>query len=449
MNEKQEFLEKLCGEYRNNNRIDLELYEAQNVKRGLRNSDGTGVLTGLTLIGDVVGYSMDGGVYKEQEGKLYYRGYDLYDLVDGYMKEGRFGFEEISYLLVFGQLPSKEQLGIYTKILAMLRFLPDNFTEDLILKSPSDNVMNVMARSTLGLYAYDENPESTSLENIIRQGMELVARFPMLMSYAYQAKKHFFDRESLYLHFPKEHQSTAESILRTLRKDKQFSDEEARLLDLCLTVHAEHGGGNNSTFCCRVAASTGTDTYSAISAAVGCLKGPRHGGATYKSGEMLEDIRAHVSNVHDDGQIADYLKKMLKKEAGDGSGLVYGMGHAVYSLSDPRAVLLKKQADKLAHENGFGDLFDLADAVERLTPELFYSLKGSKKKICANVDLYSGIVYKTLGIPQELYAPIFACARIAGWVAHRVEEITTSARLIRPAYLAVNEHQQYTPMSER
>lgn len=449
MNETNEFLKTLCSEYRTNNKIDLELYEAQNVKRGLRNADGTGVLTGLTLIGDVVGYSMDDGVYTPAEGKLFYRGYDLYSLVEGFQKEGRYGFEEISYLLIFGQLPTREQLGIYTKILALLRFLPDNFTEDLILKSPSNNIMNVMARATLGLYAYDEKPEDTDLENLIRQSMELVARFPMLLSYAYQAKRHFFDRESLYLHFPKEHQSTAESILRTLRRDKQFSEEEAHLLDLCLTVHAEHGGGNNSTFACRVAASTGTDTYSAISAAVGCLKGPRHGGATIKSAEMLEDMQNNIQNIHDDGQVADYLTKMLKKEKGDKSGLVYGMGHAVYTLSDPRAVLLKKQAEGLAHENGFGDLFDLADAVERLTPEIFEKVKGSKKHICANVDLYSGIVYKTLGIPKELYAPVFATARIAGWSAHRVEEITTNARIIRPAYLAVNEPREYVRMADR
>lgn len=448
MNETQSYLTKLCDEYKANNRIDFELYEAQNVKRGLRNADGTGVLTGLTLIGDVVGYSLKDG-YTPIPGKLYYRGYDLNSLVDGYQKEGRHGFEEISYLLLFGQLPTKEQLDVYTHTLALLRFLPEHFTEDLILKSPGNNIMNVMARGTLGLYAYDESPEDTSLENIIRQCMELVARFPVLLSYAYQAKKHFFDRKSLYLHFPKDNQSTAESILRTLRRDKQFTKEEAFLLDLCLTVHAEHGGGNNSTFACRVAASTGTDTYSAIASAIGSLKGPRHGGATIKSSEMLEDIKANVTNIHDEGQVADYLVKMLNKEAGDRSGLIYGMGHAVYTVSDPRAVLLKTQARALANEKGFGDILELAETVERLTPELFEKIKGNKKQICANVDLYSGIVYKTLGIPQELYAPIFATARIAGWVAHRIEEITTSARIIRPAYLSVCDTREYVSMKDR
>ena len=449
MNQRQNFLNQLCNEYKQNNKIDLELYETQNVKRGLRNADGTGVLTGLTLVGDVVGYSMHNGRYSPIDGRLYYRGYDLYDLVNGYQSEDRYGFEEISYLLLFGQLPTKEQLDIYTKMLSLLRFLPDHFTEDMILKCPSKNIMNVIARSTLALYAFDDNPDDTSLENIIRQCIELIARFPMLLTYAYQAKKHFFDRESLYLHFPGDNHSTAESILCTLRKDKQFTTDEAKLLDLCLTVHAEHGGGNNSTFTCRSSASTGTDTYSAIAAAVGSLKGPRHGGATIKSAAMLEDIKNHVSNVYNEGEVADYITKIIKKEAGDGSGLVYGIGHAVYTLSDPRAVLLKKQARTLAHKNGCGELLDLAETVERLTPEIFEKIKGNKKKMCANVDLYSGIVYKTLGIPDELIAPIFATARIAGWSAHRIEEITTNARIIRPAYLAVNDPVSYVKMSER
>lgn len=449
MSEKETFLSQLCTEYRSNNVIDPELYQTQNVKRGLRNADGTGVLTGLTLVGDVVGYSLHNGRYSPIDGRLYYRGYDLYDLVSGYQNENRYGFEEISYLLLFGKLPTKEQLDIYTKMLSLLRFLPDHFTEDMILKLPSKDIMNVMARSTLALYAYDPDPDNTSLENLIRQSVELIARFPMLLTYAYQTKKHFFDRESLYLHFPKDDQSTAESILRTLRKDKKFTKDEAVLLDLCLTVHAEHGGGNNSTFTCRSAASTGTDTYSAISAAVGCLKGPRHGGATIKSAAMLEEIMSNVKNVRDEGAVADYLNKILDKKAGDGSGLVYGMGHAVYTLSDPRAVLLKKQARKLADKNGCGQLLDLAETIERITPELIYQRKGTKKKICANVDMYSGIVYKTLDIPDELIAPIFATARIAGWCAHRIEEITTNARIIRPAYLAVNDPKEYIKMDQR
>ena len=449
MNEKDTFLQQLCNEYKQNNIIDPELYRTQNIKRGLRNSDGTGVLTGLTLVGDVVGYSLHNGRYTPIDGRLYYRGYDLYDLVNGYQNEGRYGFEETSYLLLFGKLPTKQQLQIYTKMLSILRFLPDHFTEDMILKLPSKDIMNVMARSTLALYAYDSNPDDTSLENLIRQSVELIAKFPMLLTYAYQTKKHFFDRDSLYLHFPKDDQSTAESILRTLRKDKKFTKDEAALLDLCLTVHAEHGGGNNSTFTCRSAASTGTDTYSAISAAVGCLKGPRHGGATIKSASMLEDIKNNVTNIRDEGMVADYLNKILDKEAYDRSGLIYGMGHAVYTLSDPRAVLLKKQARKLADINDCGDLLDLAETVERITPELVYKRKGNKKKICANVDLYSGIVYKTLGIPDELIAPIFATSRIAGWCAHRIEEITTNSRIIRPAYLSVADPRKYISMEDR
>ncbi len=449
MNQKQDFLQKLCNEYRKNNIIDTELYQTQNVKRGLRNEDGTGVLTGLTLVGDVVGYSLYNGRYSPTDGRLYYRGYDLYDLVEGHQKDDRYGFEEISYLLIFGKLPTSEELDTYTKMLSLLRFLPDHFTEDMILKCPSQNIMNVMARSTLALYAYDENPDDTSLENLVRQCIELIARFPMILTYAYQTKKHFFDRESLYLHFPKDNQSTAESILRTLRKDKQFTREEAKLLDLCLTVHAEHGGGNNSTFTCRSAASTGTDTYSAIAAAVGCLKGPRHGGASIKSVSMVEDIRKNVSNINNDGEVADYLRKILRKEAGDYSGLIYGMGHAVYTLSDPRAVLLKNQAKNMNCNDECSELLSLAETVERLTPELFAEQKGGRKKICANIDLYSGIVYKILGIPDELIAPIFATARIAGWSAHRIEEITTNSRIIRPAYLSVNDPVKYVKMSER
>lgn len=449
MNQTQDFLKQLCTEYKNNNYIDPDLYRTQNVKRGLRNADGTGVLTGLTLVGDVVGYDLHNGRYTPIDGKLYYRGYDLYDLVNGFKNEGRYGFEEISYLLLFGQLPTSKQLDVFTNMLSLLRFLPDRFAEDVILRLPSKNIMNMMARSTLALYAFDENPDDTSLENLIRQSIELISRFPVLLTYAYQAKRHFFDKKSLYLHFPKESESTAETILRTLRKDKQFTKEEAKLLDLCLTVHAEHGGGNNSTFTCRSAASTGTDTYSAIAAAVGCLNGPRHGGATIKAAKMLEEIQENVENTHDEGQVADYLNKILRKEAGDGSGLIYGMGHAVYTLSDPRARLLKTQAKELTYEKGFGDLLDLAETVEKITPELFAGFKGANKKICANVDLYSGIVYKTLGITDDLIAPIFATARMAGWCAHRIEEITSNSRIIRPAYLSVADTKEYISMNNR
>jgi len=443
------FMRDFCEEYRRNNHIDPQLYINNNVKRGLRNADGTGVLAGLTRIGDVVGYDIRNGVYTPVEGKLYYRGYDLEDLVQGYMTGGRYGFEEISFLLLFGELPSKEQLDAFTDLLSNLRFLPEYFTEDLILKSPSPNIMNKMARATLGLYSYDSNPDDMSLENLMRQGIELVARFPMLLAYAYQAKRHFYDRDSLTIHFPKNDQSTAESILRTLRDDKTFTREEALLLDLCMVIHAEHGAGNNSTFTTRVVSSTGSDTYSAIAAAVGSLKGPRHGGANIKASDMIGNIMQNVKNWDDEGEVADYLTKILKKEAYDRSGLVYGMGHAIYTLSDPRAKLLKNQARSLTEKKGFGDEFRLIETVERLTPELFYKIKGSDKKICANMDLYAGIVYKTLGIPQELYTPLFAASRISGWIAHRIEEMTTNARIIRPAYQTVSPLRSYVPMEER
>ena len=309
--------------------------------------------------------------------------------------------------------------------------------------------MNKMARATLGLYTYDENPDDTSIENMMRQGMELIARFPMILAHAYQAKRHFYDKESLHIHFPKGNQSTAESILRTIRSDKKYTLEEAKLLDLCLVLHAEHGGGNNSAFACRVLSSSGTDTYAAISAALGSLKGPLHGGANAKVIAMFEDIRANVKDWKDEDEVKNYLKKMLRKEAGDGSGKIYGMGHAVYTISDPRAVILKKNARSLAEANGKGDELNLMELVEKLAPAALKETKGGNKLICANVDLYSGFVYETLGIPQELYTPLFAAARIAGWIAHRMEEVTTNARIMRPAYKAVCPVTGYMPVGER
>lgn len=443
------FLNTLCEEYRKYNHIDSNLYINNDIKRGLRNQDGTGVLAGLTLVGDVVGYEMIDGKRTPISGKLFYRGYDIEEVVLGYMEEGHYGYEEISYLLLFGRLPSPEQLEIYNNMLSLMRFLPDFFTETLILKSPSPNIMNKIATATLALYSYDENPDDTTLENMMKQGIGLIARFPMIVAYAYQAKRHYYDRDSLYLHYPKDGQSTAESILRTLRNDKSFTKEEALLLDLCLVMHADHGAGNNSTFTSRVVASTGTDTYSSIAAAVGSLKGPLHGGANIKVVEMFDDIKANVKNWNDEGEIADYLLKLLKKEKGDRSGLIYGMGHAVYTISDPRAQLLKNQARSLAEKKGYGDEFRLIESVEKLSPELFKMIKGNDKSICANVDMYSGFVYKTLGIPMELYTPLFASARISGWVAHRIEEATTNARIIRPAYKSVSEYRKYVKMNDR
>ncbi len=445
---KNEIRDFLIDGFVENNTIDTKYFDDPEVKRGLRNRDGTGVVSGVTQIGDVVGYEKKNGKVVPCDGKLYYRGYDLYDIVNGFKSEGRFGFEEVSYLLLFGTLPSRGRLESYFEALASQRTLPRHFTEDLILKSPSRDIMNVMARATLGLYAYDPDPENISLDNILRQGMGLVARFPMLLAYAYQAKRHFFDRESLYLHFPKKTQSAAESILRTLRGDKRFTLEEARLLDLLLCVHAEHGGGNNSAFACRVAASSGTDTYSAIATAVGCLKGPRHGGAALKAAEMLDDIRAHV-RPENDADVEAYLEKLLRGEAGDGSGLIYGMGHAIYTLSDPRAVLLKPDIRSLAEKNGYYDLYLTADAVERLTPGVISKIKNTEKKICANVDLYSGLAYRTLGFPKEMFTPVFAAARIAGWVSHRIEETFSGGRIIRPAYLSGAGIKQYKKISDR
>jgi citrate synthase len=333
--------------------------------------------------------------------------------------------------------------------LGLLRSLPKYFTEDMILKSPSSNIMNKMARCTLGLNSYDDNPDDTSLENLMRQGMELIARFPIMLAYAYQAKRHFYDHKSLHIHFPHGNQSTAESILRAVRSNKKFTKEEAKLLDLCLVVHAEHGGGNNSTFACRVASSSGTDTYAAIASALASLKGPLHGGANISAMHMIDDIRANVPNWQDDGAIRDYLAKLLRKEAGDRSGLIYGMGHAVYTISDPRVKILKENARRLADEKGTGDELRLIESVERLAPEVFADVKGSDKPLCANLDLYSGFVYRTLDIPEELFTPIFAAARISGWIAHRIEEVYTSSRIIRPAYRVVYDKRDYVAMSLR
>ncbi len=444
-----EFINKLCAEYSKYNTVDPAFYDNIKVKRGLRNADGTGVVAGLTLIGNVHGYEIRAGEPVPVPGKLYYRGFDLEDLIEGCRSQDRYGYEEVSYLLLFGQLPTQAQLEMFNDTLADMRFLPEHFTEDLILKNPSKNIMNKLAQSVLGLYCYDENPDETSIENMMRQGMALIARFPVLMAYAYQAKRYFYDRDSLHIHFPRNKQSTAESILHTIRPDNMYTDEEAKLLDLCLMLHAEHGGGNNSAFSCRVLSSSGTDTYSAIAAAIGALKGPLHGGANKKVSEMFDDIKAHVPNWLDEGQVADYLAKMLRREAGDGSGLVYGMGHAIYTISDPRAVMLKKYARELTAKKGYGDDFKLIEMVERLSPEMFKKVKGSSKRICANVDMYSGLIYRTLGIPDELFTPIFATARIAGWIAHRMEEITSNARIMRPAYRSVAPAKTYIPLGSR
>jgi citrate synthase len=449
LGENAELFEELSSIIQNNSRIDPELYTKYNVKRGLRNSDSTGVLVGLTEIGDVHAYVMENGEKIPVQGKLSYRGIDLYDLVNGFLEDGRFGFEETCYLLLFGELPSKEKLAAFNKLLGSLRNLPDNFTEDMILRAPSNNIMNKLARAILASYSYDSNPDDNDVKNVLRQSVELIAEFPTMAAYGYQAKRHYHDKKSLYIHSPMPDLSTAENILYMIRPDRKYTKTEAETLDLALVIHAEHGGGNNSTFVSHVVSSTGTDTYSAIAAAIGSLKGPLHGGANAKVLQMIEDIKANVRNWEDEDEVAEYIGKIIRKEAFDGSGLVYGLGHAVYTLSDPRAVLLKKKAAVLAAEKGMTKEFNLYCLIEKLTPGVFNQIKKSDKKICANVDFFSGFVYNMLNIPAELHTPIFAIARIPGWCAHRMEEIVSGCRIIRPAYKNVIANKEYTKLSER
>lgn len=441
----------LCNELEEYNQINPRYYEKYNVKRGLRNDDGTGVLAGLSRICSVKGYLINDAERMPMEGQLIYRGYDVRDIIESCEKDNRFCFEEVCYLLIFGKLPNRDTLVKFKDMLGSLRELPPYFAEDMIFKAPSVNIMNKMARSVLALYSYDEeDAEDNSLKNLIRQSFELIARMPNIMNCAYQVKRKNFDKESMYFHPIDPKHSTAEMILSTTRFDREFTDEEAKLLDVCLALHAEHGGGNNSTFTTRVMSSAGTDTYSAIAAAIGSLKGARHGGANIRVTNQLENAKKYIKNPHDDGQIADFLRKVIRKEAGDGSGLIYGMGHAVYTMSDPRAKILKSHAKELAEKKGFGDDFAILDGIERLTPEIFREEKGIDKAICANVDLYSGLVYKTLGLPSELFTPLFAVARVAGWCAHRIEEVMTGNRIIRPAYKSVySKALQYIPLEDR
>ncbi len=432
-----------------NNAIEPDLYAKYNVKRGLRNADGTGVLVGLTRVGDVHGYIIDEGERVAVPGKLYYRGIDVEELVAAAAAEKRYGYEESVYLLMFGELPSKEDLASFCDMLGEKRILPDNFAEDTIMKVPSPDIMNKLARSVLTCYAYDPKPEDLSPENVLRQCVELIARFPTMAAYAYMAKKHYYDHQSLFIHTPTPSCSTAETLLSLIRPDRQFTRLEAEILDLALVLHAEHGGGNNSTFAVHLVSSADTDTYSAIAAGVGSLKGFKHGGANIKVMGMMEDVKAGVKNWADEGQIADYLVKILKGEAYDRSGLIYGQGHAVYTISDPRATLLRDKAAELAQEKGLMEEFGLYRSIEKLVPEVFKKVKGSDKAICTNVDFYSGFVYRMLGIPGELYTPIFAISRVAGWCAHRMEEIISGGRIIRPAYKCVQSRLPYEPMSDR
>ena len=437
-------LSSLC---KKNAPINPELYSKYDVKRGLRDKNGTGVLTGLTEIGEVKSYTIDDGEIIPCEGKLYYHGVDLEDLVDGFTRAKRFGFEETTYLLLFGELPTAEQLEMFRKVLSDYRSLPTSFVRDIIMKAPSQDMMNTLARSVLTMYAYDERPDDTSVENVVRQCLQLIAMFPLMSVYGYQACNHYLKGHSLYIHTPPAELSTAETILFTLRSNQQYSNLEARILDLCLVVQAEHGGGNNSTFTTHVVSSSGTDTYSTIAAALGSLKGPRHGGANRKVVEMFNDIKNNVEDWTDEKQVTEYLKKILNKEAFDRSGLIYGIGHAVYTLSDPRTKVLKKFVRPLAEEKGRMKEFALYELIERIAPSLLSEKR--QRAVSANVDFYSGFIYSMLDLPLELYTPIFAIARISGWSAHRIEDIVNAGKIIRPAYKNVAKHTKYVELDNR
>lgn len=426
------------------------LFKKHSVKRGLRNDDGTGVMAGLTSVGAVQGYYIDDGEKVPMEGHLRYRGYDITDIVRNCEKEKRFGFEEVAYLLLFGHLPDSQTLSDFARLIGHLRILPDGFAEDMILKAPSKDIMNKMARSVLAAYSYDPNPDEITVGNILRQSIELIARLPVMAAYGYQAKSHYHDGNSLYLHTPQPMLSTAENLLYMIRPDNKYTREEAEMLDVLLMIHAEHGGGNNSAFTTRVISSSDTDTYSAIAAAIGSLKGPKHGGANAKVMGMMEDIKQNVKNWSDEDELKAYLAKILRKEAFDGSGLIYGMGHAIYTYSDPRCILLKEKAEGLVKKNpDFEKEFKLYCDIERFTPEVFADVKHNSKVMCANVDMYSGFVYKMLGIPADMYTPLFAISRIVGWSAHRLEEVIGCGRIIRPAYKSMSHKNAYITIENR
>lgn len=442
-------INSLYEAYTANNRIDPKYYEKFNVKRGLRNPDGSGVMAGVTNICNVHGYVINEGEKSPDEGKLVFRGYNINDLVSNVVAENRFGYEEIAYLLLGGKLPTEHQLENFRELLDNNRELPEGFFEDMILKAPSKNIMNKMSRAVLAIYSYDDVPDNTEVKHEVDTAVSIIAKMPVIMVSAYHVKQRYYNHKSMFMHPLIPGQSTAETILSMLRPDRQFTDEEAKLLDVMLMLHAEHGGGNNSTFTCRVLTSSGTDPYAAYSAAIGSLKGPRHGGANHKVIQMHQYIKDNVKNWDDEGEVADFLRKILRKEAGDGTGLIYGMGHAVYTLSDPRAVILKQNAAKMAIGSEFEAEYRLLEMIERLTPELFKEVKGDEKKMCANVDMYSGFVYKMLGIPEDLFTPLFAVSRMAGWCAHRFEESMTGKRIIRPAYKSVSKEKAYIPLNNR
>lgn len=446
---KKESLNTLFEEFKKYNYIDPALYEKYDVKRGLRNSDGTGVLAGLTQICNVHGYVINEGEKQPVDGELTFRGVNIRDLVGGCRAEQRFGYEEVAYLLLFGSLPDKKQLEFFKMVLSQARTLPADFIQDMVIKAPSKDIMNKMGRSILALYSYDDFADENTLEGELKKALYIIARMPVIMVNSYQAKIGHYDNASTYYHPLRPEESMAESILSTLRPTREYTEDEALLLDTCLMLHAEHGGGNNSTFVCRALTSAGTDAYSAYSGAIGALKGFRHGGANIKVVQMLEEIKRGVKHWESDEEIKDFLRQIMDKKKGDGTGLIYGMGHAVYTLSDPRAVILRESAQKLAEKEGMLDEFELLKSVERLAPEVFLEKKGDGKVVSANVDFYSGFVYRMLKIPVELYTPLFAVSRMSGWCAHRIEEFMTCSRIIRPAYKSIVKKKTYLPIDER
>lgn len=440
-------LSKICVQ---DDSIPKELYEKFNVNRGLRDIKGNGILTGLTEISEVVSKKEENGEMVPCKGELYYRGLNIFDLVGGIIKDQRFGYEETAYLLIFGELPDRKQLESFNELLASYRSLPNSFVRDMIMKAPSSNMMNSLARSVLALYSYDLNPDETSIPNVLRQCLQLIANVPLLSVYGYQAYDYYIKGgTSFFIHEPKPELSTSENILHMLRIDSKYSPLEARILDLALILHAEHGGGNNSSFTTRVVSSSGTDTYSAIAAALGSLKGPKHGGANIKVCEMMEELKNEVKDWNDDSQVEDYILKIVNKEAFDHTGLLYGFGHAVYSISDPREVIFKSFVEKLAVEKGCEEEYKLYAKIEEIAPRIITEHKKIYKGVSANVDFYSGFVYKMLGLPMELFTPIFAISRVVGWSAHRLEELVNSSKIIRPAYKAVSPRREYVEIDER
>ncbi len=427
--------------------IDKQLYSKYKVNRGLRDENGNGVLTGLTEISEIQAKTEDG---QSCDGSLFYRGYNIHDLVKGFLKDGRFGFEEITYLLLFGNLPTAEEMEDFSSVLGSYRSLPNSFVRDVIMKAPSTDIMNSMARSVLTLYSYDNNPNDTSIPNVLRQCLQLIATFPQMALYGYQAYDYYRKNNNrFFIHDPVPELSTAENILHMLRPDMSYTPVEARVLDMALVIHAEHGGGNNSSFTTHVVTSSGTDTYSAIAAALGSLKGPKHGGANIKVCHMFEEMKSQIGDWHDDEEVGAYLKRILHGEAFDHAGLIYGVGHAIYSKSDPRAEIFKSFVHQLAAEKGREEEYQLYTAVERLAPQIISSERKMYKGVSVNVDFYSGFVYQMLGIPEELFTPLFAIARISGWSAHRLEELVNGNRIIRPAYKAIQPRRDYISMNHR